>query len=40
MTTETTAARYIGYSITMRPESLARYAFPTGAAWTSVGEVA
>lgn len=22
-----------GYSITMRPESLARYAFPTGAAW-------
>jgi L-fuconate dehydratase len=39
------AGRYLvpdapGYSITMRPESLARYAFPNGAAWTGVGEVA
>jgi L-fuconate dehydratase len=39
------AGRYLvpdtpGYSITMRPESLARYAFPNGGAWTGVGEVA
>jgi L-fuconate dehydratase len=35
------AGRYLpptapGYSITMRPESLARYEFPGGAAWTGV----
>jgi L-fuconate dehydratase len=39
------AGRYLvpdapGYSITMRPESLARFAYPNGPAWAGVGEVA